>query len=109
MAALDRVAHERVLRLQVEDVVLVDAWRHDDEWPLAHLRRGWRVLNKLDQLVLVDHCARRRRDVAAYFESRLVGVRDPTLRKIVEEQPHAVGHALAARFDGELDGFRIRP
>ena len=32
----DRVAHERVLRLQVEDVVLVDARRHDDERAPVH-------------------------------------------------------------------------
>src|SRR6185312_3092291 len=64
MALGDRVAHERILRLQVEDVVLVDARRHDQQRPPGNLARRRRVLDQLDQGVAVDDAARRYREVA---------------------------------------------
>ena len=41
VALLDDVAHERVLGLQVHDVVLVDAGRHHHQRALVHLRGEW--------------------------------------------------------------------
>ena len=81
-----RVRDERVRRLQVEDVVLVDARRDDHQRPLVDLvgRRG--VLDQLDQLVLEDHGARRGADVAAHLERRLVGHRDAALGQVLGEQ-----------------------
>lgn len=40
VALADRIADQRILRLQVQDVVLVDARRHQQEGSFMHLGRG---------------------------------------------------------------------
>src|SRR5262249_1307951 len=55
MALLNGVAHKRVLWREVENVELVDAGRDYKQRILMHGRRRWRILDDLDQPVLVDH------------------------------------------------------
>jgi hypothetical protein len=107
MPCSTRMAHEGILRLQVEDVELVDAGRHDHQRPRMHLRRRRRVLDELDQLVLEDHLARRRRQVAADLEGVVVGHRDAALAEVGEEVLDAGGDAGALRGKRRLDEFRI--
>ncbi len=69
---LDRVLDEGILRLQVEDVVLVDAGRHHDERPDARLGSLRRVLDELRKVVLVHHRARSDREIAPDFERQQI-------------------------------------
>ncbi len=85
VALRDGVADQRVLGLQVEDVELVDARRHEQDRPLVHLRRQRLVLDQLEQLVLEDHRALGRRDVAADLERALVGLRQVAALGVVPE------------------------
>src|SRR6202035_1565530 len=102
VALCDRVRDEGVLRLKVENVVLVNAGWHDDEGALVYAVGGRGVLDQLNQLVLVDHAARRGADVAAHLEGRFVGHRDPAPRQVFGEQTQALGHTGAAGFHREL-------
>ena len=91
MAFGDGPSHEGILGLQVEDVVLVDARRHDHERvPVNPLRRR-RVLQELDQLVAKDDAAGRHGEVAPDLERLLVAHRDPAALRIggeVGEPPY---------------------
>ena len=107
MALGDGVADQRVLGLQVEDVELVDARRHEQDRPLVHLRRQRRVLEQLEELVLEDHRAARRRDVAADLERALVGLRQVAALGVVPELGQPVQQALAVGLDRLLLRFRI--
>ena len=73
---VDGVLDEAVLRLQVQDVELVDPGRHDQERAFVDLLGCRRILDELHQLVLVDHLAGRGRDVLADLEGGLVGHAD---------------------------------
>jgi hypothetical protein len=76
VSLVDQPAHHRVRRLHVEHVVLVQPRRDDQQRPARDLGGGRRVLDQLHQLVLVDHLARRDREVAAYLEGAHVGHAD---------------------------------
>jgi len=54
----DRIADQRVFWLQVENVVLVDARWHHHQRTLRHLVGERRILDQLDQFVLIHHRAR---------------------------------------------------
>ena len=97
-----RVRDERVLRLKVEDVVLIDARRHDDQRAPMHAVGRRAVLDQLNQLVLVDHATWCRADVAAHLECRFVGHRDTTPRQVFGEQTQALGQTGATGFHREL-------
>ena len=103
MALPDRPADERVPRPQIENVELVDPRRDDQQRPPLHGFGRRRVLDQLDQIVLVDDLARRRRDVLADLERRHVGHADmqPALAalEIVEQVLQPVQQVLAAAFD----------
>jgi hypothetical protein len=104
---LHRVADERVLRLQVEDVELVDARRHHDERPLVDLGCQRLVLDQLHQRVFVHHRALAGGDVASHFEGRLVGLRDLAFLQVAEQVVDAALQALAAAFQERLLGSGI--
>ena len=107
VALFDGVADQRVLGLQVEDVELVDAGRHQQKWPLIHLGREGLVFEQLKQLVLVHHRAFGSGHVAAHLEQAFVGHRHMALRDVVQQVLHALGNALALGFDGFLLRFGI--
>ena len=96
VALLDGVAHERIGRLQIEHVELVDAGRKQDQGPRAYRLRERLVLDQLKQLVLEDHGTGRNRQIAADLESLLVGHRDAAFAEILEQVPHTRRHAVAA-------------
>jgi hypothetical protein len=102
LALVAQVAHQRVVGLQVHDVELVDAGRDHHDRPLVDLVAGGLVVDQLHQVVLEDDLARHRGDVLPDLVGRLVGGADAPLRDILEEQVHALGDALSARFDREL-------
>ena len=76
VALLDRPADERVPRPQIEDIELVDPGRDDQQRPPLHGLGGWRILQQLDQIILVDDLAGGRGDILADLECRHVGHRD---------------------------------
>ena len=96
---LDRPLDQRVLFAQVEDVVLVDPRRHDEQRPLRHLLRRRLVLDQLHQVVLEDDLAGRGRDVDAELEGLGVGHRDLELAvaalDVVEQVVEALDEVLA--------------
>ena len=108
---IDAPFDEAVLRLQIEDVELVDPGRHEQERTLVHLRGGRRVLDQLHQIVLVDHLAGRGGDVLADLERLLVGHADlqaPSAPLEVGEQMlEAVQQVLAAGLLGFAQDRRI--
>src|SRR3546814_5606850 len=57
VALVERPFDERILRLEIEDVELVDPWRDDQQRPLVDLLRRRFVLQALHALVLVDYLA----------------------------------------------------
>ena len=71
-ALRDRPADERLLRIEIEDVELVDPGRHDQERALVDLRRRGLVLDELDELVAEDHLAGRVREIDAELEGARV-------------------------------------
>ena len=74
VALVDRPADEGFLRVEVEDVELVDPGRADQQRPLQH-RLGRRlVLDDLGDVAARDHLARRHGDVLADLEARIVGL-----------------------------------
>ena len=62
---LHQITHHGVVRGQVQDVVLHDAGRHDQQGLGKHLVGGGRVLNQLDQVIAKDHLARCQRHLLA--------------------------------------------
>jgi len=64
-----RPADEGILLAQIEDVVLVDPGRDDDQRPLQHLGGHRLVLDELHQVVLEHHAAGRGGDVLAELEA----------------------------------------
>ena len=107
VALLRRVADERVLGLQVEDVVLVDAGRNEQEGTRVDLGRQRLVLDQLEQPVLVDDRALAGRDVPADVERRLVGLRDLAALQVGQQVPEAGLQALAAGLEQRLLRLRV--
>ena len=115
VALLGRPLDERVLGLEVEDVELVDPRRHDQQRRVVDLRRRRRVLQQLDQLVLVDDLAGRGRDVLADLEGLEVGHRMCELAlaalEVVEQvlQPlHQVLALATRRWPSRPSGWSAR-
>ena len=75
-ALADQELDEALGRRQIEDVVLVDPGRHDQERPLAHLVGRGRVLDELQEVVLIDDLAGRGGEVAPDLEGRGVRLAD---------------------------------
>jgi hypothetical protein len=102
---------EGVLLAQIEDIVLVDPGRDDQQRPLVDLFGGRRVLDQLDQVVLVDHLARRHRDVLADLEG--LGVGHPDLQpavapvQVVQQVPQPLDQVLAARLHGRAQHLGV--
>src|SRR5882724_693469 len=76
MPLVDRPLDQRVLRLQVENVELVDPRRNNEEGALPNFRRRGSILDELHKAVLEYDLPRRRRNVLAETKSIHVGHRD---------------------------------
>ena len=107
VALLHRIADQRVLGLQVQDVELVDAGRHQQERLLIHLGRQRLVFDQLEQLVLEHHRAFGGGHVLADLEQALVGHGHMALVQVVHQVLHALGNALALGVDGLFLGLGI--
>jgi hypothetical protein len=107
VALLHRVAHHRVFRLQVEDVVLVDAGRHHQEGPRRDRLGLRRILQELHQLVFIDHRTGCHRQVAADLEGAVVGHRDATLFQVGDQVLDALLDAETLGLHRRLDEFGI--
>ena len=107
IALLNRIADEGILRFQVENVVLVDARRHDHQRPLGHGSSEGRVLDELHQLVFEDDSTGRHGEIAPDFERRLVSHRNPPLLEVGQQVLDALLDALALSIDSALDKFGV--
>ena len=106
-ALVQRKADERVLRPQVEDVVLVDEGRDDEQGPRVHAGCARRVLNELRHRVLVDHGARCDRQVASDREGALVAHLHAAAQRVDFQIVQPRGEAGAARLRGDAQHFRV--
>ena len=108
---LDEPAEQRFFRREVEDVEFVDPRRDDEERALPHALGGLRVLDELEEFVLEDHLARRRRQVLAELERRDVGLarKQQALagRDIVGEHPHSLHEVLSIASRGDLQNLGV--
>ena len=107
MTLRNRVLDQRVARAEIEQVILVDAWRHEQDRRLFHLICLRRVLNELDQLVLENHGPGCDGQVASDFESGLVDPGDPALLQIVDQILHTVREACGPGLDRLADHLWI--
>ena len=110
-ALVEAPFHQRVLFPQVEDVVLVDPRRNDEQRPLMHLLRGGLVLDELHQIGLPDHLAGCGRDVDPQLESVRIGHGNTQLSAapldVLQQIVQAFDQVLAAGRDGLAKHFRI--
>ena len=111
VAAIDRPANEGILRLQIEDVELVDPRRHDQQRGAELRFRSRRVLDQLHHRILVDHRAFRGGNVAADLEGRAIGHRDQQTAvaggEILEQHAIAAKQVQALFAAGCFEDFRI--
>ena len=107
MALRDRIADQRVLGLEVEDVVLADAGRHQQEGARVDGRRERRVLDELEERVLEHHAAGRGGHVAAHLEGALVRLRDMAAPHVIQQVLKALGQGLATAVQRQLQRLGI--
>ena len=104
---LHSVADERVVRLQIKDVELVDARRHQQKGPFVHLGGEGLVFEQLEQLVLIHHRTLGGGHVAAHLEQALVRHRHMALANVVQQVLHTLGNALALGLDSLFLRFGV--
>ena len=98
---------ERVLGLKIEDVVFVDAGRHEKKRLFKHLRRQGLVFEQLEKLVLEHHRALGGRHIFADLENAFVGHGHVALANIVHQVLQAFADALSPGCDGFLQRLGI--
>ncbi|OIQ66075.1 hypothetical protein GALL_523610 [mine drainage metagenome] len=115
MPLLHRKTHQRVVGLQVEDVVLVDRRRHEQQRPRMHFRGERPIVDELEQRVLEHHIALGGRDIAPDLEDRLVRLGHAALFQVIEPVLHAEAqtlplclHRLVQRLGVEREEVRRR-
>ena len=99
MALLHRIADEGIFRLQVKDVELVDARRHQQEGAFIHLGREGLVFDELEQVVLKHHGAFGGGYVFAHLKHAFVRHGHMTLLHVMQQVLHAFGNAFAFGVD----------
>ena len=111
VALLHQPAHHRIVLTQIENVVLVDPRRHDQQRRAEGLLGGRTILDQLDQLVLEDHVTRSDGDVVAETEGFGVGHRDIDafggVGQVIAQTLQAVEQVLAAGLAGHALHFRV--
>jgi hypothetical protein len=101
-ALIDELFNERVLRREIENVVLHDPGRHDQKRLRTYPPRRRRVLDKLDQVIAKHDPARCRGDVLADLEllradGTAVALRPLPVRETIHGSAHEIGAALVNR------------
>ena len=104
---VQREADERVLRPQIEDVVLVDERRDDQQGPRVHVSSARRVLNELRHWILIDHRTRCDREVASDCEGALVAHLHAAAQRVGLEVLQPRHQARSARLRGKPQHFRV--
>ncbi|MFT3770568.1 MAG: hypothetical protein QM820_34510 [Minicystis sp.] len=103
----DGPAHEGVLGAEIDDVILVDPRRHDEQRSLVDLLGRRRELDELHQIGLEDDLARRGGDVAAQLEGLHVLHANPQVAlpglEIFEQVGEALHQVLAAALQRGLE------
>ncbi len=107
-----REAHEAVPRSHVEDVVLVDPGRHDEQRHAADLLGRGRILDELEQLVAEHDLAWRGGEVASELEGLATRGADPepavTALDVREQLLEAAQQAFPAGLDRPPQHHRVR-
>ncbi|MNQ83859.1 hypothetical protein D3C85_989610 [compost metagenome] len=108
-AVLQRVLDEALARRQIEDVVLVDLRRHDQQRPRVLLLAHRLVLDQLEQLVAVHHRTGGDRQVAADLEGLLAHLAGhaAVVQQVVEQVADALEQTDAAGVEQLLDRQRV--
>ena len=107
MSARNGKGHQRIVRLQIENVVFVDTgWDHQ-QGTAPHLRGSGFVLNQLKQRVFEDDRPLAGRHVATDLKGLLIGHRNATLLKIAQEIVDAMAQALTFAFHQTPLGLRV--
>ncbi len=111
VALIDQKLHQRVVRRQVEDVVLHDPRRHDEHRLGQHRGRGRAVLDEFHQAVAQHHFARGRRQLVAGAKLLHPGGRAFVEHAlgIVEPVAQALRQIGAAAAQGALQHFGVGP
>ena len=68
VALFDEVTDQRVVRRQIEDVILHDPGRYDQHGLGVYLGRRRRILDQFDQVIAIDDFTRRHRNRLAGLE-----------------------------------------
>src|SRR5262249_45108454 len=95
-ALLEKEANKAVLRLQVENVKLVDPGRNEQQWGRIGLIGERRILDEFDETIAVDNVTFCEGEVLT--GSKRFGVRhaQPTRAQTEKKRPHPISHAAAA-------------
>ena len=111
VALLHPPADQRIFRLQVHHIELVDPRRHHQQRAPVHLIGNRGVLDQLHEAVLEHHLAGRGRDVDAHLECARIGharIQPPAAAlHVLQHVPQAVQQVLSARFHRGAQHFRI--
>ncbi len=103
----DGIFDERIARAEIEQIVFVDAGRNQQQRRLLDLGRLRRVLNELDEIVLVHDLSGRDGKIAADLEGGLVNPRDPALLEILDQILHSGRQTCGPRLDRGANDVRI--
>jgi len=108
-SVFERVLHKAVGRAQVENVVLVDLRRHDQQWLGVLFFAHGLVLDQLQQLIAKHHRARGGGNRLANFERVLAHLAWQTVvvQQVFEQIGHTAHHAVAAGVEQLFDGQRV--
>ena len=109
VALADEVLDQAAAGCQVDDVVLVDRRRDDQQRRRVDLRRGRLVLDQLEHVGVQDDRALADREVAADLEPAGVDHRgQPAADGVARELRAAGDEVRAAAVDRLLEGLRVR-
>src|SRR6187397_1779488 len=85
MSPRDRIFNKRISDAEIEQIVLVDAMRHDQERCLLDLHRLRRILDELNEFVLKDDRPRCYCQIESHLESGFVNPGDTPLLEIFDQ------------------------
>ena len=108
MALRHHVADERVFRLQVQYIVLIDARRNQKKRLLVDFGRQGFVFDELKQVVFKHHMALGGGDILAHLEQAFVRHGNVALAQVVPQILNAFGNAFALAVNGFLLSIRIQ-
>ncbi|MNZ89416.1 hypothetical protein D3C78_1083400 [compost metagenome] len=102
-------ARQAFLRAQVEDVELVDLWRHHQQRTGVHLFGDGAVLDQLKHVIAVHHGAFAGAEVLAHFKGVHVDLAGhaTVVDHVLGQVGQAVEQALAAGFEETFDRRRV--